>query len=241
MIYLWAILAGMAGAVAGWFVTGALAAWIAGLFGVSDFEGERGMFAFLFVGPIGGLLAMVLAIFAVLRRRRGRAPLGPMLARMGLVVAAIAAVVGAGIGLRFLTLDTYTDELPPTLEFEIRIPAAMAVPDRSRVRIELHTDRNVGDSYLADPWLRSEGDHQVIAGGVPLAFKTSARVLVVSLPGQPTRLFRLGLARDPRSTAALGAWRRADHLDDPGDEQPVAAPSDDPVELRVRVRRAGEA
>src|SRR4029450_11668230 len=106
MLYLVALIAGMAGAVAGWFVTGALAAWIAGLFGMSDFEGGRGMFAFLFVGPLGGLVSMLLAIWAVLRVGKGRARLGPTLGRIGLVVAGIAAGGGAGVGVRLLAIGT---------------------------------------------------------------------------------------------------------------------------------------
>src|SRR5262249_31116297 len=141
MRYLGAVVAGMVGAAAGWFVTGALAAWIAGLYGISDFEGERGMFAFLFVGPIGGPVCLILAVWAVLRIGKGRAPLGATLGRVVLVVASIAAIVGAGIGLRLLTLDTYSNEAPPTLEFELRVPASMRLPDREAVRVELHTDR----------------------------------------------------------------------------------------------------
>jgi hypothetical protein len=159
---------------------------------------------------------------------------------MALVVAGIVAVVGGAIGIRLLTLDTYTNEAPPTLEFEIRLPTAIAPADRSAMRIELHTDRNVNDSYLADPWRRDDGDHVLIAGGVPLSFKTSSRLLVVSLPDQPVRLFRLPLSRNPGSTPALGEWHHADHIDRGGNEQPVAAPPGDPVELRYRVRRAGE-
>lgn len=240
MLYLVALIAGMAGAVAGWFVTGALAAWIAGLFGMSDFEGGRGMFAFLFVGPIGGLVVMLLTIWAVLRVGKGRAALGPTLGRVALVVAGIAAVVGVGIGLRLMTLDTYSNEVPPTLEFEIRVPASLSLPDRSSVRVELHTDKNVGESYFADPWLRAAGDHQVIAGSVPMLLKTSSRMLVVRLPGQPTRLFRLDLSRNPESTPTFGEWRRPNFVDAPNFDQPQAAPADDPVELRHRVRRAGE-
>ena len=240
MTWILAVLAGIAGAVVGWFVTGALTAWIAGWFGMSDFEGGRGMFAFLGVGPIGGLLAMVLSIWGVLRSRKGKAPLGRSAARIGVVFAGIAALVAAVIWLRLATMDTYTNESPPMLEFEIRVPAAIALPDRSAVEVELHTDKNVGPSWFADPWLRAGGDHQIIAGGVPLDFKTSSRLLVLSLPQQPTRLFRLALSRDPASTAELGAWTRPDHVHDPAQPQPVAAPPDDPVELRYRVRRAGE-
>jgi hypothetical protein len=73
-----------------------------------------------------------------------------------------------------------------------------------------------------------------------LAFKTSARLLVVSWSDQPTRLFKLSLSRDPRSTATRGAWQRPEYIDDAGAAQPRPAPADDPLEIRYRVRRAGE-
>ena len=65
---------------------------------------------------------MILAIWGALRVRKGEAPLGVTLGRTGLVVPGIAAIVGAGIGLRLLTLDTYSNEAPPMLEFELRVP-----------------------------------------------------------------------------------------------------------------------
>lgn len=93
---------------------------------------------------------------------------------------------------------------------------------------------------LAGNWGHDGGGHDVIAGSVPLAFKTRSRLLVVSLPDQPNRLFRLSLSRDPASTATLSEWRHADHLDQASEAQPRPAPADDPVELRYRIRRAGE-
>ncbi len=240
MIYVLAILLGLVAAVAGWFLSGAAAAWIGGLAGMSDFEGARGMFAFLVVGPLGGLVAMIAAVWITLRVGRGRTSAGASLQRVGLALAGIAAVVGAGIALRLYAVDTYTNELPPTLEFEIRMPAAMTPADRGDLRIELHTDRNVGDSWLADPWVRDDGDQRLIAGGVPLAFKTTSRLLVVGVPGQPVRLFNLRIGRNPSSTPALGEWHHADHLDDAGEDPPRKAPADDPVELRYRISRAGE-
>lgn len=240
MLYVLAVLAGIVGAVAGWLVTGAVTAWIAGLYGISDFEGGRAMVAFLGVGPIGGLISMVVSAWLVLRVGKGRVSRGRTLARLGLVLGGIAALVGTGIWVRLYTLDTYTNTLPPTLEFEIRVPAAMPVPDPSALRIELHTDKNVGESQLADRWLSAADDHKVIAGSVPLAFKTSSRLLVVFLPDQPTRLFRLPLSRDPQSTRTLGPWRRPEHIDVRGEDQPRAAPADDPIEMCYRIRRAGE-
>jgi hypothetical protein len=139
-----------------------------------------------------------------------------------------------------VTVDTYTDELPPRLEFEVRLPARLAVADRSALRVALNTDRNVDEAVFFDPWARTEGEHQLVGGVVALAFKTSSRLLVVSLPDRTDRIFRLQLARDPDSSAALGDWHRPDHIATQGDAEVRPAAKDDPVELRYRVRRAGE-
>ena len=240
MIYVLAVIAGVVGAVGGWAVTAAVAVWVAGLFGMSDFEGGRGMVAAFVVGPVGGLIGMILLAWLVLRRAKGPMPFGATLARLTGVLAAIAALVAVGIALRMYSLDTYTNVSAPQLEFEIRIPAALPAPDPSTLRVEVDTDKNVGDAQLAAHWVPAEGDHQVISGSVPLAFKTASRLLVVKVPGQPTRLFMLSLSRDPRSTATLGNWDRPNHIYVEGEEQPRAAPADDPVEMRYRVRRAGE-
>lgn len=114
------------------------------------------------------------------------------------------------------------------------------VPEPSALRVEGHTDKNVGEGQVADRWVADESDRRVVAGSVPLAFKTSSRLLVVILSDQPTRLFKLPLARDPDATKTMSPCRRADDIDVPGAGQPRAAPADDPVEMRYRVCRAGE-
>lgn len=240
MAYLLAVIAGIIGAVVGWGVAAALAAWIAGLFGMSDFEGGRGMFAAFVIGPLGGLIAVVASVWLVLRWAKGPMPLGWMFLRLAVVLTPITGLVGAGIALRLYSLDTYTNTLAPALEFEIRVPAAMPVPNPTALRVELHTDKNVGEGQLAERWLTVENGAHVMRGSVPLAFKTSSRLLVVFLPDQATRLFKLPLARDPDSTKSLSAWRRPEMIDAPGEDQPRAAPADDLVEMRYRVRRAGE-
>lgn len=238
--YVVAIVAGIIGAVVGWFVTAGIAAWVAGLFGMSDFEGGRGMFAAFVVGPVGGLIAMGASVWLVLRWGKGVAPVGWMLLRAASVLAAIAALVVAIIALRLYTLDTYTNTLPPTLEFEIRIPATLPVPDRSSLRVEVHTDKNVGDGELAEHWSPGDDGHQVIGGRVSLTRKTWSRLLVVSIPGQPTRLFKLSLPRDPQTTPILNQWRHPDLIVVNGEETARPAPADDPLEIRFRVRRAGD-
>ena len=238
MIYLGAVLAGIVGAVVGWFVTGVIAGWIAGLCGMSDFEGGRGMFAFLGVGPIGGLISMIASVWIVLRGGVGPLPSGGVLLRLIGVLAAIAALVGAGIWLRLATLDTYTNTLPPQLEFELRVPAALAAP-RGEVEIELDTDKNVSPALIGDDW-RADGADRVMTGIVSLDFKTTQRLLVVALPGQAKRLFRLQLGRDPEATPALGEWQPPDFIHTEGEEKARRVEGADPFAIRYRVRVAGD-
>jgi hypothetical protein len=236
MTWVFAVLAGVAGALAGWLVVGALAVWLAGLAGMSDFEGGRGMFAFLGVGPLGGLAGMVAGAWAVLRHRRGATSLGRTVARLAAVIGGIALLSAAGIWLWLASGDTYTDSLPPTLEFELRVPDGV---DTAAVEVELHTDRNLGERVRPEPRVR-EGAATLLAGRVALAFKTTSRLLVVSIAGQPRRLFALRLRRDPAASAEPSPWQGPQFLDDPGESPPRPAPADDPVALRYRVRRAGD-
>jgi hypothetical protein len=232
-------LAGVAAAFCGWLATGAAAVWIAGLFGVSDFEGERGTFAFLFVGPLGGLTCMVAAVWLVLRRGYG-AGRPAALGRVALVLAGIAAVAAIAVAVRLRMVDTYTDELPPQLVFEVRLAPPVSADGQAAIDVELQTDRNTAGAVFLEPRPRSEHGAQVVSGIVELARKTSSRILVVSLADGSERLFRLRLSRDPPSTPAFGAWHRPDHLARKGSPDVTEAPADDPVELRWRVRRAGE-
>jgi hypothetical protein len=182
---------------------------------------------------------MVLAVWLVMRATKDHAAGGVTIGRVALVLGGIAAIVATGTTLRLYTIDTYNNEAPPQLLFELRVPASMAVPARVDVDVEVHTDKNVGAGQLFEEWSQRDGYH-FITGGVPLAFKTSSRILVVSLTEQPARLFRLPLPRNPSSTATSSEWRRADHLDVRGQDAPRQAPVDDPLELRYRVQRAGE-
>lgn len=234
MTYLWAVLAGIAAAIVGWLVTGAITAWVAGWAGMSDFEGGRGMFAFLVVGPLGGLFAMIGAAWLTLRLAKGKSSAATAFTRLGLVLVAIAALTAASVLLRLYTIDVYTNRLPPTLEFELRV-RALEPPPPAELRVELHTNKNVDEAQLAADWVASDG-LQLLSGTVALAFKTTSRLLVVSLADQRQWLFELRLSRDPGATADMGPWQRPNFLAI-GDEQPQPAPAEAPIEVRYRVQR----
>ena len=74
-----------------------------------------------------------------------------------------------------------------------------------------------------DEWMRREDNRAVLAGLVPLYTRTSSRILVVTLPGQPKLLFQLGLSATPKASTDYGAWQRVSYLDDYEAGQPAAA------------------
>ncbi len=58
-----AVLAGLVGLVLGWAIAAFGFLIVGGLLGVSDFEGQRAMLAFFAIGPIGGLIGLVLGVW----------------------------------------------------------------------------------------------------------------------------------------------------------------------------------
>ena len=72
-----------------------------------------------------------------------------------------------------------------------------------------------------------------IVGSVPLVFRTANRTVILNLPGQGQRLFRLRLAPSPSQSAEFGPW----HLVDEVAASAAAAPRrpNDVYAIRYRV------
>lgn len=71
MTYVLAFLSALAGLVLGWLVAAFGTLILGSAFGLRDFEGERAMVAFFGIGPLGGVIGLVLGIW-VWRRLRAR-------------------------------------------------------------------------------------------------------------------------------------------------------------------------
>lgn len=71
MTYVLAFLSALAGLVLGWLVAAFGTLILGSAFGLRDFEGERAMVAFFGIGPLGGVIGLVLGIW-VWRRLRTR-------------------------------------------------------------------------------------------------------------------------------------------------------------------------
>jgi len=100
----------------------------------------------------------------------------------------------------------------PAIEFEIRLPKA-ALSAISDTQIELRTDRNQTLAKLGDA-LELDDGRGVLRGSVPLKYRTTDRVVVLNLPGQPQREFKLRLAASPSHSDQFSPWHLTDRVND---------------------------
>lgn len=58
---------GCLGAIAGWIAAAAATLLLGGLFGLTEFEGQRSMTAVFGIGPLGGVAGLVLGLWLAAR------------------------------------------------------------------------------------------------------------------------------------------------------------------------------
>jgi hypothetical protein len=121
----------------------------------------------------------------------------------------------------------------PTVEFEIRLPRATlsAIGDS---QVELVTNRNQKLASMQGAPASDSHGRTVLRGSVTLDYRTTDRVVVLNLPGQPQREFRLRLAASPSHSDQFGPWHLADRVAAPAGE-PAREPND-AFAIRYRVR-----
>ena len=123
----------------------------------------------------------------------------------------------------------------PSVEFEIRLPrtAASAV---AGTQVELHTDRNQTLAQLQGALVSDDDGRSVLRGSVALDFRTTDRVVILNMPGQAQRLFKLRLAASPSHSDQFGPWHLADRVASPKRDQPARSEADDAFAIRYRIR-----
>jgi hypothetical protein len=62
------LLGGLAGAIVGWVAAAAVTILLGGYFGLNEFEGQRSMTAIFGIGPMGGVVGLVLGFWLTMRR-----------------------------------------------------------------------------------------------------------------------------------------------------------------------------
>lgn len=246
MTYLLAGMAALVCAAAGWIGAAALGSVIAGAMGVTTFEGARGMVAAWLFGPIGALTGLCAGLWLVLRYYGGYTALGEIAWRGGAIALGLVAIAAAAVVFRLHTLPMLGGGrgLPPQLVFEIRVPAAIALPEeKHQLRIELHTDKNSADALLTGPWPPPDGPEpgtRIIEGLVDLYFRTSQRTIVMKLRDGRSMLFVPRLRANPAASQDLGPWMALDWVDESGAKEPRRPRPDEALAIRYRVRQPGQ-
>jgi hypothetical protein len=124
----------------------------------------------------------------------------------------------------------------PAVEFEIRLPSTAALPELKReAQVELLTDLNQTLARLDDTLRATDDGRAVLRGSVPLKFRTSERMVVLSLPGQMQRAFKLRLPPNPTPSDEFGPWHLVDRFVPNGPNTAPRGLPDDSFAIRYRV------
>jgi hypothetical protein len=233
-----AFLGGIVGAVFGWIVTGFAADALLAVTGMSDINGGRAMVAFFTFAPFGAIAGLILGVWLVLRRRTGNRSFAHLAGYSALVVLLCAGVGAAYVGYLYLSDDVLVrNGPPPVLKFELRFPANATLPDKLEgVKIDLETDKNTMPG-IWESEAKAEDGRIIASGSVEVYFRASQRFIVLRMPGQPDRLFKLNLASNPKASPEYGSWQALDFVDhDPNGEIRQARP-DEGYEIRYLVER----
>jgi hypothetical protein len=101
----------------------------------------------------------------------------------------------------------------PAVEFEIRMPKATVfatIP--AETQVELHTDKNQALAKLEQLFAATDDGRNILKGSVRLDYRTADRVVVLNLPGEKQRLFKLRLAASPTASHQFGPWHLPDRV-----------------------------
>jgi len=197
-------------------------------------DGADGGLGILLSTLAGAAAALAVAILLMMYFHTGRRSPGDI------VKHGIGALVAFGL-LAFVAYDTrhaafaYLGINPskPTVEFEIRMPPA-ALATIGDTQIELHTDRNQTLARVEGAEKAGDG-RTVLRGVVAIDYRTTDRVMVLSLPDRAQCEFRLRLAAEPSRTAQFGPWHLADRVALPSNSGAAAIEPRDSFTIRYRV------
>jgi hypothetical protein len=203
-----------------------------GLFADDGPDGGLGM---LMSGLSGVATALAVAIvLTVYFRSRYRSPRDIL--RHGLaatLVLGLIAFVASDMrhaALAFLGINP----TKPAVEFEIRLPKA-ALSAIGETQIELHTDRNQTLAQVQGALASDGSGLGVLRGSVPLDYRTTDRVVILNLPGQPQCEFKLRLAANPSHSDQFGPWHLADRVASPTTGEETRSQQHDAFAIRYRV------
>ena len=236
MAYVIAIAAGFAGAGLGWMAAGLAAAAILQFAGM-PLTANALPDSFHLLNQLGAMAGFLIAIGLTLRLS-GHARSLREGAKSSLVIAAALAIIfAAGSNLRLSAMEHLgLNAGARSIEFEIRLPPVVAAGSSKReAQVELLTDVNQTIAQLrSGEWSAGEDGRAILKGTVPIEFRTTQRMLVLNMPGQPQRQFKIRLAANPSRSAEFSPWHLVDHVASLKGERDPAL-SNDNFAIRYRV------
>lgn len=227
MLYIISILAGVLGALISWAAAAMIAASAS-----SD-----NLAAFIVIGPLAAIAGFVTAVaFTLAVKGEVRTIRGIALRSFGVILMTGALITG-GYGLRTAVLSHLgMMAKAPAVEFEIRLPKAASAADLKReAQVELLTDQNQTLAQIDDGPLAMEDGRAVLRGSVPLKFRTAERMVVLSLPGEAQRAFKLRLPANPSPSDEFGPWHMVDRVMSGTRTEGARGVPDDTFAIRYRV------
>jgi hypothetical protein len=209
MAYVFATIAGLLGAAVGWAAGDAVAPFIAQYRALlPDIEILRRAVDALNPEAIGAGAGLLIAACLTLRIYGGHRTLPALAWRSLAVVTAVVVFGGATLRVGAVVVDQFgMNAGAPSVAFEIRLPAG-AAPSKNDIQIELQTDKNQTIASAIE--VARDGDGPVVRGSVPILFRTADRMIVLSLPNEPVRLFKLRLSDNPARQGEFGPWQAAE-------------------------------
>ena len=206
---------------------------VASLLKMAD-DSPDGVMGMVMSGLAGAAAALAVAIVLTVYFRSGHHS-GRNMLRHGLAASVVLALLAfVAYDLRHAAL-AYLGINParPAVEFEIRLPKTTlsALADG---HIELITDRNQKLARVQGLLEPDDQDRAVVRGSVTLDYRTTDRVVVLNLPGQAQRLFKLRLPANPHHSEQFGPWHLVDRIVSPAGE-PVRTEPNDAFAIRYRV------
>jgi hypothetical protein len=199
-----AVVVGLITSIIGCVLSFPVGDYLTKLMHVPDFEGQRGYALVFICAPLGLVAGFLIGLIVGLRTRR------PGLAGFGAAQGLSILITGVVAGLLFVVPYLLSDKPPKidgkrlALDFELRIPAAIKIPDQPdgySIRVALYNNGRQ-DRYAFIDWssISKQADATTIPGHVDLQTHSQNRSLFASIGNEPgnSQFIELKLPASPR-------------------------------------------
>jgi hypothetical protein len=236
MAYAIAIVAGFAAAGLGWIAAGLTSVTILAALGMQP---GTSVFpdTFHLLNQLGAMAGFLLAVGLALRISGRARSLGEGAQSSLVIAAALAVIFAAGSNLHLSAMEHLgLNAGARSIEFEIRLPPVIAAGSSKReAQVELITDVNQTIAQLrSGDWSATDDGRAILKGTVPIEYRTAQRTLVLNMPGQPQRQFKIRLAANPSRSSEFSPWHLVDVVANGKSDRERAA-HDDSFAIRYRV------